>query len=116
MIHTIAPVGHTGSFSWSLAHNKFSQQSSEWFDSIRMAKTPKFGDLPFTHLMITFTTMNIINFCVEKKTSSAVSLVLDGLRCFTLEVQVGQAMFFSVWLGARISRTPLQILRHENVT
>ena len=36
--HHIAPTGHTGSFSRSSAHKKFSQQSPEWFDLLGMAK------------------------------------------------------------------------------
>jgi hypothetical protein len=67
MTHTIAPTGHTASFSWSLGQKKFSQQIPEWFDSIGMAKkTLKFGDLPFVQLMMTCTTINIIELAIEK--------------------------------------------------
>jgi hypothetical protein len=82
MTHTIVPTGYTRSSSWSLAHNKFSQQNPEWFDSIGMAKkTPKFGGLPFVQLTTTCITVNIIKSTVEKSL-----LLLSSLLCWVVPV------------------------------
>ena len=113
--HTIAPAGHTGSFTRSSAHNKSSQQSPEWFDSIGMAKkTPKFGDLPFVQLTTTCTTVNIIESAVEQ------SFLPLSLLCWAVPVlshwrcELAKPRFFGVRLGVRTSRTPFQIPHHQN--